>query len=362
MVKRRGFLLGGAAALALPALARAGAIETADVLGLPVSLAAPPERIVLLDATDYLSMAALLPDPAARIVGWASRERLDLGRAATLLPQGIPEVGKLSADTISVESVLALQPDLVVASGYMLPPGGAPLEAQLRAQGIALAWTRGHDDALPPAQGLARTMAFWGAVLQTPERAAALADLGAAEITRVTGCTRALPRRTRCYMEIMSTLDDCCWAAGRAFWGPLFDLAGGALIAGSEGWGAQLAVEAMIAADPEVYIATGGSVAPGLQPGIAPGLDPQTARDGLRAMTGRLALQGSTASRTGRVHGIWSGLALSPVLLPVLVDCLAQWLHPDSCADLDPARTLARINAFFAQPIPGPLWASLRDG
>jgi iron complex transport system substrate-binding protein len=79
-------------------------------------------------------------------------------------------------------------------------------------------------------------------------------------------------------------------------------------------------------------------------------------------MTGRLALQGSTANRTGRVHGIWSGLALSPVLLPVLVDCLARWLHPGACAEADPARTLARINGFFAQPIPGPLWLSLRDG
>lgn len=150
MVTRRQMIGGGAAFLAAPRHALAGGIETADVLGTPVSLPRRPQRIVLLDATDILSMAALLPDPAERVVGWASAGRLDLGAMTERLAPSLPEVGKLSPDTVSVESVLALEPDLVVASAYMLPPQGSPLSEILRASGIPIAWTSGHNGALSP--------------------------------------------------------------------------------------------------------------------------------------------------------------------------------------------------------------------
>ncbi|ARC90661.1 hypothetical protein [Rhodovulum sp. MB263] len=360
MVGRRAVLIGAAAALAAPRLARARAgIEARDVLGNRLALPAPPERIVLLDATDLISMAALIPEPGARLAGWASVPRLDLGRADWLAPAGLPVVGKLSPDTVSAEGILALSPDLVVASAYMLPPGGSVLEGVLRAAGIPLAWTGGHDRALPPGETLERTMGFWGAVLEQPGAARDLAASGRARLAAVRAAAAASGSRPRTYMEIMSTYDTCCWAAGHAFWGGLFGLAGGQLLEGSEGWGAKLGPEGLIAFDPEVYIATGGSFAPELQPGIAPGLDPDQGRAGLVRAAARPALKDSTATRRGRVHGIWSGLATAPLMAPVLAECLGRWLHPETGAGLDPGRTLAALNARFARPLPGPLWLSL---
>jgi iron complex transport system substrate-binding protein len=49
-------------------------------------------------------------------------------------------------------------------------------------------------------------------------------------------------------------------------------------------------------------------------------------------------------------------------LNPLFVEIAAKWLHPDRCADLDPARTLEDINRrFLAQPVAGPLWVSLKE-
>ncbi len=160
----------------------------------------------------------------------------------------------------------------------------------------------------------------------------------------------------------MSTYDDCCWAAGSAFWGPLFDMAGGDLLAGSDGWGRKLSDEGLITLKPEVYIATGGSFAPQLQPAIGPGLDPEAGRRGLAKLAARPALAQTPAVRHGRVHGVWSGLITSPILVPVLTECLATWEQPAGCAELDPVATMDKINAFLSEPLPGPLWLSLEEG
>lgn len=70
---------------------------------------------------------------------------------------------------------------------------------------------------------------------------------------------------------------------------------------------------------------------------------------------------GAPALRDGRVHGIWSGLVTSPLLVPLLAECLGRWLQPGGCAPLDPAKTLADLNRFFAHPLQGPLWLSLGE-
>ncbi|MBD9528590.1 ABC transporter substrate-binding protein [Paracoccus sp. PAR01] len=360
MVTRRTVLGLGTALVAAPRFVWAGGIQATDVLGNAISLPKAPERIILLDATDLLTMAALLPDPGARVVGMASAARLDLGLLTPKFVGQIPEVGQLSPDTVSVEGIIGLKPDLVVASAYMLPPEGSLLVQHLQAAGIPVAWTSGHDGALPAAEQLTRAMGFWGAVLQRQDRAAELTRFGLSRLDAVRACAQGADR-PRVYMEIMSTFDDCCWSAGRAFWGDLIGMAGGDLIASSDGWSAKLSTEGLLAQQPQVYVATGAGFAPDMQPGIGPGLDPAKGREGLRRAAMCPAIAGSAALRDGRVHGIWSGLITSPLLVPVLAECLGKWLQPGSCAALDPEKTLAALNAYLVHPLPGPLWLSLGD-
>ncbi|MDV2079698.1 ABC transporter substrate-binding protein [Marinobacter xestospongiae] len=332
-----------------------------DVLGNRISPVSRPRRILVLDAVDLYAVSALVPEPAEHIIGVAGLARLDLGKDATKLAQDMPVVGKLTPDTVSVEAILALQPDLVVASAYMLPPdGGVALLEHLRQSGIPVAWTSGHDVALPPAESLQRVMTFWGEVLGQQTRAEELVSIGLARLGAVRTRTRDVIR-PRVFMEIMTTYNDCCWSAGRAFWGPLFDLVGGELLAISDGWGDKLSVEGLMALAPEVYVATGGSYASHTRPPIGPGLDRVTGQAGLQRAANRLALASSPAVKNGRVHGIWSGLASSPLFMPVLAECLGKWLHPHACEDLSPTRTLRALNRYLSYPLSAPLWLSLED-
>ncbi len=360
MVGRRALLAGMAATVAAPHVVRSQTTNIVDVLGNDIEIPKLPERIVLLDATDYFSVSALVPNPFEYIVGWASLARVDLGATTILNGINIAEVGKLSADTVSLESILALKPDLVVASSYMLPPGGSAIQDTLSKFSIPLAWTSGYNDALSPDVKLRRGLRFWGDVLGKQVQARQIIDFANSRYATVRACTDT-GYRPRTYMEIQTTYDACCWAAGRALFGDLFDIAGGELLTGSDGWGTQLSEEALIQMAPEVYVATGGNFAPDRQPAIGPGLDTATGRNGLARAADRKALRNSPAVRDGRVHGVWTGLITTPILTPVFAEYLGSWLHPQNCSNLDPSTTLDTINTYLAHPIPGPLGLSLED-
>lgn len=344
--------------LAAPALANSQVKKITDVLGNTIEISGIPKRILLLDATDYFSVSALIPDPFERIIGWASAVRLDLGATSILEGVEIPQVGSLSPDTLSLEAIVALRPDLVVASNYMLPHGGSAIKTTLGRLSIPVAWTSGYDDALPPDVKLARAMNFWGSILDRQDRAQRFMKQAFTRYNAIRACP-VPDHQPRTYMEIQTTYDHCCWAAGRAFFGELFAMAGGDLLAGSDGWGAEISEEGLISLDPEVYIATGGNFAPAHQPAIGPGLDVEMGRRGLARAADRTALRNTTAVQNKRVHGIWNGLISSPLLTPILAEYLAQWLHPERCASLDPKATLESINTFLSRPIPGPLGLSL---
>ncbi|WLS04948.1 hypothetical protein [Shinella oryzae] len=62
------------------------------------------------------------------------------------------------------------------------------------------------------------------------------------------------------YLEVQSTVKDCCWAAGRKNWGELLALAGGQLLSGvSAPWFEKLSLEYLLATPHEVYIASGAA-------------------------------------------------------------------------------------------------------
>ncbi|WP_372072928.1 ABC transporter substrate-binding protein [Tistrella mobilis] len=372
---RRSFLTLLGAAAAAPTLARAagGGMVVTDVIGRTVELAGPVARIVLLDARDVISMALLHPDPSRLVVGWADVARLDsdlLRRRYERRPDGslIAEVGGQTPDTLSVEHILSLSPDLVVASAYMEPElGEGRLVRQLGAAGIPVVFSNAASNAAPPAGAagdpigdMGRAMRMWGEVLGVPARARTFTDFVADRLARVTGRLAGVAP-TRAYLEVQSTYDDCCWAAGQRIWGDLLRLAGGSTLSAIEAsWYVKLPIEQLMTEAPAVYIASGGSYGAGIRPGIAPGLDPAAARAGLARLVARTGFETLPAVRDGRVHGVWTGLLSVTPLNILFVEIAATWLHPALFADLDPAATLDEIGRrFLAEPLPGPCWVSL---
>ena len=135
-----------ALAAGLGAFAQGASVSATDALGRRVILAAPARRIVSLspEATE-----ALFAVGAGRLVA-GDTSYCDYPPEALALPK----VGGFSSDTISVEKIVALGPDLVVTSGALhqgveaalaklgipafayLPKTFAAIEDQMRGLGL----------------------------------------------------------------------------------------------------------------------------------------------------------------------------------------------------------------------------------
>lgn len=356
-----------------------GAAETGrpvtDMVGRTLRLPAEIRRIVLLDARDIISMALLHPEPANLVAGWAGPEVLDSDLLRARYDDAHPGAGAIqviggqTADTISLESILALAPDLVVSTAHIEPElDDGPLARRLADAGIPVLFSNAASNADSaeqsgtPMDELPALMSMWGAVLGREQKATAFTSFVSERLTTLRRqLDGAAPRKT--YLELQSTYDDCCWAAGNRVWGELLRLAGGrGLDAVSAPWFAKLGIEQLIAEAPEIYIACGGAFASTLRPAIGPGLPKEDARDGLRRLCARTGFSTLPAVREGHVHGIWTGLVAIQPLNILFLEIVAKWLHPEHLPDLDPQATLEEINRrFLAAPIDGPCWLSLQE-
>ena len=373
-LNRRAFCsaLIAASPLAVRPARSAAPLSVTDMAGRTVELARSPTRIVLLEARDIVSMALLHPDPASLIVGWAAADRLDSPQLQGRLTRDrrIEIIGRQTPDTISFEGLIGLAPDLVVTNLHMTPHGeDDPLVERLGAIGIPVVFSDVSSNDRSEATASADTlsdlrnhMRMWGEILGAGSRSDAFCTFFATHLKNVeTRLKDAAPVTT--YLEIQSTLDDCCWAAGSGIWGKLLDLAGGRSLPGvTAQWYQKLQLEYLLATPHDVYIASGGGWSSGGRPAIGPGLTVAEGRAGLERMVGRTGFAQLPSVQNRRVHGIWTGLITLLPLNILFIEVAAKWLHPDRCAELDPAATLKEINdRFLAMPIEGALWVSLQE-
>ena len=372
IITRRGFCISFAAAGILPGIQPAGAAQPVNVKDMAereVRLLALPKRIVLLEANDLLTMSLLHRDPASLVVGWAAVDRLDSGELQKILLNGhsVSTVGTLSPDTLSLEGLIALSPDLIVTTAFMTPQGDEnSLLQRLQEIGIPVVFSDASSNAADearatgPVDAMKASLRMRGTLLGASDKAEALIAFVERELagiaTRVSG---AKPVTT--YLEVQSTLDDCCWAAGRKNWGELLALAGGQPLPGVIApWFEKLSLEYLLATPHEVYIASGGGWASGGRPPIGPGIDAELGRQGLQRLIERPGFEHLPSVRSRRVYGIWTGLITNLPLNVLFVAQTARWLHPEQCADIDPTAILDTINRDFAAfPIKGPLWAAI---
>ncbi|KJF71197.1 ABC transporter substrate-binding protein [Agrobacterium arsenijevicii] len=345
-------------------------ISVTDMAGREVLLPALPKRIVLLEAHDLLTMSLLHPDPASLVVGWAAVDRLDSEMLQTRLLNGhaISMVGRLSPDTLSLEGLIGLSPDLIVTTAFMTPQGKDDgLLQKLTEFGIPVVFsdassnTTDGEPLVGQVDAMKASLRMWGRLLGAAEKAEAFISFFERELagiaTRVSG-----QEPVTTYLEVQSTLDDCCWAAGRKVWGELLALAGGQPLPGvTAPWFEKLSLEYLLATPQDVYIASGGGWTSGGRPPIGPGIDPELGRQGLqRLIEGRPSFEHLPSVRAKRVYGIWTGLITNLPLNILFVVQTAKWLHPERCEDLDPTIILDTINRDFAAfPLEGTLWASI---
>jgi iron complex transport system substrate-binding protein len=338
--------------------------------GRQVSLPGAPKRIILLEAHDLLTMSLLHPDAASIVAGWAAIDRIDSPALIKSLSNGhqITVVGKQTPDSVSLEQLISLAPDLVVTTAFMSPQGGAdPIVSRLNDLKIPVVYSDISSNALTDSQNtdpvtlVKAYMRMWGKILGVPQKAEAFLSVVEDGLASVTTRVSKAPRVTT-YLEVQSTPDDCCWAAGRKVWGELLALAGGQPLPGVKApYFEKLSLEYVLTTPHDVYIASGGGWAAGNRPAIGPGLDREAARESLEKLVeSRSGFAQLPSAVNKRVYGIWTGLISNLPLNVVFVVLTAKWLHPELCSDLEPEAILTKINTEFAAfAIEGPLWVSL---
>ena len=360
------------ASCVLPAVApRAEPIALRDIAGREVTLAAPAKRLLLGEGR-FIHALALLEreNPVALVAGWMGEfKRLDpagYAQYAARFPETerIPVVGASSAETFSVESALALRPDLVVlgVEGGHAPGEGSDVVEQFRRAGVPVLFI---DFRAHPLRNTASSLRLLGKAIGRERQVEEFLAWQQARMDRIRHALEAAkPERPSVLMEMRAGGGrECCGSPGNGNLGEFIEFAGGdnigkAVIPGPLG---PLNLEYVVARDPEIYIATGGTtVTDGTAPRAGPGVTPEQALAGLRGTTARAGISGLTAVREGRAHALWHNFYNSPYNILAL-EALARWFHPALFADTDPAATLAEMNArFLAVPLDGTYWASLR--
>ena len=207
-----------------------------DDLGQEITLAKPPERIISLMPSKTEKLFALgLGDKVVGITDLCNYPE-------ELLKENIERVG--DAFNLSLENIVALEPDLIVAN--WLPEG---MVGQLDSLGIPVFLTApvGIEDTLRSIEGLGRLTG------KLPEAERLVAGLK----EQIVGVTAAIERREPAERpRVLCLLDEGLFVAGReTLQDELITLAGGINVVEESGW-IELSEEALLLLDPDVILYT----------------------------------------------------------------------------------------------------------
>lgn len=354
------------AALALiAALAPARAeVSATDILGRTVTLPEPAHRIVLGEGRHLSVLGLIHDDPVALVAGWRLDKPLDpptmaAYRAKFPAVDRIASVGAGNRD-LSVEAIIALDPDLVVLSLMdEKNQGMAVARQQLEAAGIAVAYV---DFFSHPLENSMPSLRFLGTMTGAEARAEEFATFYESRLNRIRDrLADPAIARPRVFVHVHAAPTGCCSTVGPGVFHDFVTTAGGQNI-GTEtvkGVLGTVSLEYLIGADPDVYVATGGTHMAsrgGLV--LGSGVDAQTAQDSFDSLIGAPGFASLRAVTQGRAAGVWHLFNDSPVHI-ALIEYLARTFHPDLFADIDPAATLAEIETRFSPvQVPGTWWVT----
>lgn len=339
-------------------------VTVTDVLGRKVEVEAPVRRVILGEGRQMYVVAALdKEDPFKRVVGW----RDDLPKAdpdsykqyLARYPQiaKLPSFGGMKEGAFDIEQAIALKPDVLLLNiEAKVASDEASLVEKLAAVGIPVVYV---DFREKPFQNTEPSMRLMGKLFGREKVAEDFITFRAAEIARVTdrlAKVQGLKRPLVMMERAGGYSDDCCMSFGNENFGKMVDIAGGKnfasdLIPGTFG---TVNPEAVVAANPDVVVITGGNwgayVPGGAWVGLGPGSDLIEARRKLAGLARRPAFSQTKAVKDGRVHAIWHQFYNSPYQF-VAIQEIATWLHPELFKDLDAEATLKTLHERFL-PLP----------
>lgn len=382
---RRGLCAAGALALCTglaPALAATSAATSAapvsvaapaatsvvDIVGRSVAIPAQVNRILLGEGRFLYALALLEGDkPLARIAGWQGElpfaDPNGFAEYRRRFPEidRIPVIGRTSEDSVSSEQSMSTRPDIAIFGlGGHGPGKQSGLVKELEKAGVPVVFI---DFRAEPVAHTLASIRILGKAVHREAQADAYARFYEERLQRVQSRVKDVPskQRPRVFAELLAGVwDGCCHTVGKGNMGEFIEAAGGINIAAGKVPGAigDLHQEALIAMDPEVYIATGSRPQGNrLMLKAGAGVTPAQLSTSLQTLTARPGFEVLSAVRQGRAHGLWHNFYDAPTNI-LAIEAMAKWFYPERFQDVDPQATLEEINRRFlpALPLQGAFW------
>ncbi len=345
---------------------QAAPIVVKDVVGRSVTLPKPATRVVLAQAR-YLPVLGLIhDDPVSILAGWSDEFKTSFANeyqdylAKFPALAKVPVVGRHTAETFSVESSLALRPDLVILTSAFAgirpgsDPSAAPLVRSFESAGIPVVVV---DFFMNPMENTVPSLRLLGTVLGREKAAEEFITFYEARMKRVAALTAQGGTRPPVFVHAHAGSTDCCNSPGVGTFNDMITFAGGHNIGADAIKSAtgSLSFEYINSRNPVVYVATGTGAGRRSGAGLTIGSNatPEQAQTSLRRVIDAQSLSALSAVRTGNAHGIWHGFNDSPLHM-VFIEALARWINPKQAGDIDPQRTLDEVNQrFLAVPLRG---------
>ncbi len=345
--------------------ARAEPVTVTDLLGRSVTLPGPAKRIVLAQGRQLNALGLLHPDPIGLLAGWGTDHRRQnpdaYARYLAKFPaiESVPTVGDGGTqDGFSFEKAVSLSPDLVILSLSLAGTrrgGQGDLVERFEAAGIKVAVV---DFYLQPMRDTLPSLRILGKLVGRQEQAEAYIRFYEERRRLIEERLRGAERPS-VFMHAHAGGFDCCQTPGKGTFDDFISAAGGRNIAAAilPGATGQISLEQLLAADPAIYVATGGTHLAklnGLVLGL--GVPRETAAQSFAALLGKPGIAALAAVRNRRAYGLWHLFNDTPLHI-VAIERLATWFHPERFADVDPQATLDEISRrFSAIPLDGTLW------
>jgi iron complex transport system substrate-binding protein len=361
-VHRRITLLALACACGLSAQAMATTypLTLTDTSGQSLTIKQEPKRIVVQDGRDILTLALLdRADPFARLVAWNNLLNKSDGETWKILrnkwpeANGIIDMGFSDKGEVNLESVIAKQPDLMVAQLRSKPSlSQTGVLDKLKALNIPVLFI---DTMLKPVENTPKSITLLGETLNRESEAKQYTDFYQQHYQNILDKTKAVEPKPLVFIEAkagLNGLESCCFTHSHVGWGGMIEAVGArnlgsALLPGATG---DVSLEKVISMKPDAYIVSGSQWATKTNAAVpfGYGVTQQQVDDAFNRMKQRPGFAQVTAVKEGRFYGIYHNFYNHPYNI-VGLEYLAKFIYPNQFKELDPAKTYSEILSRFTE-------------
>ena len=355
----RTLAVAGLLASSFAAFATTYPLTVTDISGQKITFQSEPQRVIVQDGRDMLSLAVLdKSNPFKRVVAWNNLLKTTDAGTWDLLKGKWPESVKIldmgfsDKGQVDLETVIAKKPDLMIAqlrAKTSLQQAG--VIDKLNALHVPVLFIDYNDD---PAKDTAPSIELLGKVLNQEKNAEAYSAFYTQHYQKIQQAIASIKQRPNVFIEpLAGRSDSCCITHGEAGWGKLIEAVGAknigsALLPGASG---EVSLEKVISMKPDVYIFSGSKHTGKGQTTMMPfgyGASQAEVDKEAQALTSRTGVAQVPAVEQGRVYGVYHQFYNHPYNI-VGMEYLAKFIYPQQFTTLDPAQTYHQIIKQFTE-------------